>query len=131
MRALMAGPTNAARDGREIRETISLNQYKALFGKLALTIQAEVEARWGAPENDPYFARELDAFALPLMRFGETFVGIQPARGYNIDPKETYHSLDLVPPHGYIAYYAYLRAVAGVDAVVHMGKHGNLEWAAR
>ncbi|AIJ72119.1 MULTISPECIES: cobaltochelatase subunit CobN [Brucella] len=128
MRALMAGPTNAARDGREIRETISLNQYKALFGKLALTIQAEVEARWGAPENDPYFARELDAFALPLMRFGETFVGIQPARGYNIDPKETYHSPDLVPPHGYIAYYAYLRAVAGVDAVVHMGKHGNLEW---
>ena len=68
------------------------------------------------------------AFALPLARFGETLVGIQPARGYNIDPKETYHSPDLVPPHGYLAFYAFLREVYGADAVVHMGKHGNLEW---
>ncbi|HWT62856.1 MAG TPA: cobaltochelatase subunit CobN, partial [Ochrobactrum sp.] len=128
MRQIMAGPTNAARDGREIRETISLNQYKRFFETLPSVIQTEVTTRWGAPENDPYFANELDAFALPLMRFGETHVGIQPARGYNIDPKETYHSPDLVPPHGYIAFYAYLREVAAVDAIVHMGKHGNLEW---
>ncbi len=128
MRALTAGPTNAARDGREIRETISLNQYKAFFKRLPIAIQKEIEDRWGAPENDPYFAKELVAFALPLMRLGETFVGIQPARGYNIDPKETYHSPDLVPPHGYIAFYAFLREVAGIDAIVHMGKHGNLEW---
>jgi len=128
MRALTAGPTNAARDGREIRETISLNQYKAFFKRLPTAIQKEIEVRWGAPENDPYFAEELVAFALPLMRLGETFVGIQPARGYNIDPKETYHSPDLVPPHGYIAFYAFLREVAGIDAIVHMGKHGNLEW---
>ncbi|KAB2700610.1 MULTISPECIES: cobaltochelatase subunit CobN [Brucella] len=128
MRALTAGPTNAARDGREIRETISLNQYKVFFKKLPIAIQKEIEERWGAPEDDPYFAQELVAFALPLMRLGETFVGIQPARGYNIDPKETYHSPDLVPPHGYIAFYAFLREVAGIDAIVHMGKHGNLEW---
>ncbi|MCO7736950.1 cobaltochelatase subunit CobN [Brucella intermedia] len=128
MRALTAGPTNAARDGREMREAISLNQYKAFFKKLPIAIQKEIEVRWGAPENDPYFAEELVAFALPLMRLGETFVGIQPARGYNIDPKETYHSPDLVPPHGYIAFYAFLREVAGIDAIVHMGKHGNLEW---
>jgi cobaltochelatase CobN len=55
-------------------------------------------------------------------------VGIQPARGYNIDPKETYHDPDLVPPHGYLAFYAWLRESFGADAVVHMGKHGNLEW---
>lgn len=128
MRALTTGPTNAAHDGREIRDTISLNQYKAFFKKLPIAIQKEIEERWGAPENDPYFAQELAAFALPLMRLGETFVGIQPARGYNIDPKETYHSPDLVPPHGYIAFYAFLREVAGIDAIVHMGKHGNLEW---
>ncbi|MEL4069418.1 cobaltochelatase subunit CobN [Ochrobactrum sp. GPK 3] len=128
MQLLMAGPTNAARDGREIRETISLNQYNDFFKKLPDAIQAEVTARWGEPEADPFFDDERDAFALPLMRLGETLTGIQPARGYNIDPKDSYHSPDLVPPHGYIAFYAYLRAIADVDAIVHMGKHGNLEW---
>lgn len=126
MRFLMAGPTNAAGRDREIRETISLSQYKDLLASLPKNIQEEVAERWGAPEADPFF---LDgAFALPLARFGEVLVGIQPARGYNIDPKETYHAPDLVPPHGYIAFYAYLRQVFGADAIVHMGKHGNLEW---
>ena len=122
----MAGPTNAASDGREIRETLSLSHYKAFFASLPIRIQAEMTARWGAPKDDPFVTG--DMFALPLARFGETLVGIQPARGYNIDPKETYHSPDLVPPHGYLAFYAYLRQHYGAHAIVHMGKHGNLEW---
>ncbi|MDI6837622.1 MAG: cobaltochelatase subunit CobN, partial [Rhizobiaceae bacterium] len=126
MTHLMAGPTNAANDGREIRETISLNRYKAFFEKLPKVIQDEVAARWGAPENDPFFVD--GRFALPLSRFGNLLVGIQPARGYNIDPKESYHSPDLVPPHGYLAFYAHLRTVFDAHAVIHMGKHGNLEW---
>ncbi|MCA1370070.1 cobaltochelatase subunit CobN [Bradyrhizobium sp. BRP14] len=126
MRFLMAGPTNAASRDREIREAISLIQYKEFFASLPNKVQQEVSERWGAPEADPFF---LDGvFALPLARFGEVLVGIQPARGYNIDPKETYHAPDLVPPHGYIAFYAYLREIFGADAIVHMGKHGNLEW---
>ncbi|MDX0425253.1 cobaltochelatase subunit CobN [Sinorhizobium medicae] len=126
MRFLMAGPTNAASRDREIRETISLSQYRDFLDTLPKKIHQEMTARWGAPEGDPFF---LDGvFALPLARFGEVLVGIQPARGYNIDPKETYHAPDLVPPHGYLAFYAYLRAVFGAHAIVHMGKHGNLEW---
>ncbi|KXF76922.1 hypothetical protein ATN84_13035 [Paramesorhizobium deserti] len=125
---LMAGPTNASTDGRVIRETLSLNQYKHFLGKLPIKIQDEIAARWGAPQDDPFFLAGIDGFALPLMRFGETLVGIQPARGYNIDPKDSYHSPDLVPPHGYLAFYAYLREAYGADAIVHMGKHGNLEW---
>lgn len=123
---LMAGPTNAANDGREIRETLSVNHYKAFFAGLPKSIQTEMTARWGAPEEDPFVTG--DVFALPLARFGETLVGIQPARGYNIDPKDTYHSPDLVPPHGYLAFYAFLRQHYGAHAIVHMGKHGNLEW---
>ncbi|WP_421593467.1 cobaltochelatase subunit CobN [Shinella sp. M27] len=123
---LMAGPTNAASDGREIRETLSLNHYKAFFSSLPKSIRDEMAARWGAPEDDPFVTG--DVFALPLARFGETLVGIQPARGYNIDPKDTYHSPDLVPPHGYLAFYAFLRLHYGAHAIVHMGKHGNLEW---
>jgi cobaltochelatase CobN len=55
-------------------------------------------------------------------------VGVQPARGYNIDPKATYHAPDLVPPHNYFAFYFWLREAFGAHAVVHLGKHGNLEW---
>ncbi len=125
---IQKGPTNAARDGREIREVISLNQYNAFFINLPKKIQDEVMLRWGAPENDPYFMEAEQQFALPLSRQENIWVGIQPARGYNIDPKETYHSPDLVPPHGYLAFYAYLRKIVDVDAIIHMGKHGNLEW---
>ncbi|WP_426235999.1 cobaltochelatase subunit CobN [Pararhizobium sp. DWP1-1-3] len=126
IRHLMDGPTNSARADCEIRETLSLNQYDAFFASLPVQIQAEVTGRWGEPQNDPFFRDS--CFALPLTRFGKTLVGIQPARGYNIDPKETYHSPDLVPPHGYLAFYAYLRREYGAHAIVHMGKHGNLEW---
>ncbi|OAP42727.1 cobalt chelatase [Sinorhizobium glycinis] len=126
IRFLMAGPTNAASRDREIRETISLRSYNDFLASLPQEIQQQVSGRWGAPEADPFF---LDGqFALPLARFGDVIVGIQPARGYNIDPKETYHAPDLVPPHGYLAFYAFLRQVFGADAIVHMGKHGNLEW---
>ncbi len=126
MNLLMAGPTNAAVDAREIRETLSLETYRRFFGALPDKIRREVVDRWGGPEDDPFY-RE-GSFALPLIRLGETVVAIQPARGYNVDPKETYHSPDLVPPHGYIAFYAWLRQSFGADIVAHMGKHGNLEW---
>ena len=126
MQALMAGPTNAANDGRVIRERLSVSNYIKFFKDLPKEVQERVTTRWGAPESDPFY---LDgAFALPLMRFGKFMIGIQPARGYNIDPKESFHSPDLVPPHGYLAFYAFLRREFAAQAVIHMGKHGNLEW---
>jgi cobaltochelatase CobN len=126
IRHLMDGPTNAAADGRVIRETLSLSHYRTFFASLPVQIQDEVVARWGVPERDPFF---LDGvFALPLSRFGQVLVGIQPARGYHLNPKDTYHSPDLVPPHGYFAFYAFIREAFGADAVIHMGKHGNMEW---
>jgi cobaltochelatase CobN len=67
-------------------------------------------------------------FILPIHRFDNVVIGIQPARGYNVDPTATYHDPDLVPPHGYLAFYAWLRGTFDVHAVVHFGKHGNLEW---
>ncbi|MBY5457611.1 cobaltochelatase subunit CobN [Rhizobium beringeri] len=126
IRHLMQGPTNSGSDGKIIRETLSLSLYNSFLESLPNKIQDEVRARWGDPVDDPY-VRE-GVFALPFARFGDVLVGIQPARGYNIDPKESYHSPDLVPPHGYLAFYAFLREKFGAHAVIHMGKHGNLEW---
>ncbi len=59
---------------------------------------------------------------------GRVVVGLQPARGYHIDPDATYHAPDLAPPHGYLAFYLWLRHRFDAHAVVHLGKHGNLEW---
>ena len=129
---LLRGPTNAATADREVRETLSLQDYLQFFASLPETVRMQVGERWGTPEEDPFFMADDrggdGSFALPLMRLGNVAIGIQPARGYNIDPKETYHDPDLVPPHGYLAFYGWLRSRFDAHAVVHMGKHGNLEW---
>ncbi|MDF1747771.1 MAG: cobaltochelatase subunit CobN [Alphaproteobacteria bacterium] len=128
---LKAGPTNAAIKGREIRERLALPDYHHFFSSLPYAIQQAVTDRWGAPETDPFFhPGETDCgfFALPIFRLGHIAIGLQPARGYNIDPKSSYHSPDLVPPHGYLAFYAWIREDFRALAALHMGKHGNLEW---
>ncbi|QDL91152.1 cobaltochelatase subunit CobN [Paroceanicella profunda] len=128
MARITAGPTNWLTDraARAGGERLSLEAYRAFHATLPHDLRREMEARWGPPEDDPFCGP--DGFALSIFRHGNAVVGIQPARGYNIDPKETYHAPDLVPPHNYLAFYAWLRQEFGADAIVHMGKHGNLEW---
>jgi len=53
---------------------------------------------------------------------------VQPARGYGDNPVAIYHSPDLAPTHHYVAFYGWLREIFQADAIVHVGKHGNLEW---
>lgn len=128
---LQRGPTNAATDAREIRETLTLENYQEFFSSLPKDVQQQVTDKWGKPDNDPFIIDDAKAgkkFALAIARFGNLAIGIQPARGYNIDPKKTYHDPDLVPPHGYFAFYAWLRNHFKTLAIVHFGKHGNLEW---
>jgi cobaltochelatase CobN len=128
MDQIMAGPTNWLTDRAETDggETLSLEAYRAAYSELPYAVRQRIEDRWGAPDDDPFVS---DAgFKLSTHRYGKVVVGLQPARGYNIDPTETYHSPDLVPPHNYLAFYFWLRRSWGADAIVHMGKHGNLEW---
>ncbi|MDA0306013.1 MAG: cobaltochelatase subunit CobN [Proteobacteria bacterium] len=130
---ILSGPTNdfKALGERTVSETISMADYQLYFAGLPRSVQDAVIERWGAPEQDPFFRPgdvDCGAFALSAFRLGKIAVCLQPARGYNIDPKESYHSPDLVPPHNYLAFYAWLRHGFAADAVVHMGKHGNLEW---
>lgn len=129
MQSILAGPTNwlADRAHRSGGERLSLDAYQAHYGLLPEDVRNRIETRWGNPQDDPFFGD--NGFALAIHRFGHVVVGVQPARGYNIDPEETYHSPDLVPPHNYLAFYFWLRGDAfDADAMVHMGKHGNLEW---
>jgi cobaltochelatase CobN len=131
MRRLLAGPTNDLRSHRPGADEIKLIDYSAFFGSLPQAAQEQLLARWGSGERDPSFRPgELDCGGFPIaaLRFGNVVVGIQPARGYNIDPSATFHDPDLVPPHSYLAFYAWLRESFRADAIVHVGKHGNLEW---
>ena len=130
---MQAGPTNDfhALANRQVDESLSMADYQLFFAGLPAPLQAQVIERWGPPETDPFFqAGDLDCgrFAIAAYRMGNIIIGLQPARGYNIDPTETYHSPDLVPPHGYLAFYIWLREQFGAHAIVHMGKHGNMEW---
>lgn len=122
--ALQRGRTNAHR--HDSATTLAVADYRRHFAALPADVQSAITERWGTPERDPFFAG--DAFALPVLVYGNVAVAIQPARGYNIDPKATYHDPALVPPHGYLAAYFWLRHHFGVQAVIHNGKHGNLEW---
>jgi len=125
MDCLLTGPTNANGD-RNGGERFLLADYKRQFKRLPETSKTQIMEKWGNPEEDPFVVG--DSYVLPIHRFGNIILGIQPARGYNIDPVSTYHDPDLVPPHGYIAFYFWLRFINNVHAIVHFGKHGNLEW---
>jgi cobaltochelatase CobN len=126
MEHLLAGPTNALGEHRAGGERLDLADYRRFFDTLPRIAREAVSARWGQLEDDPHFAG--GTFLVSAHRFGNVAVGIQPARGYNIDPKGTFHDPDLVPPHSYLAFYAWIRETFGAQAIVQLGKHGNLEW---
>ena len=125
MQRLLAIPraANPAEQAGEIR--LRQEAYEKFFSALPQALQDAVCERWGRAEDDP-FCRQDGSFAVSAFRLGRTIVAIQPSRGYHLDPAETYHDPSLVPPHGYLAFYAWLRDNA--DIVVQFGKHGNLEW---
>ncbi|XOZ34815.1 cobaltochelatase subunit CobN [Halomonadaceae bacterium KBTZ08] len=125
---LQAGITNNAETlaASPCYQSLDLATYRRWFASLPASCQQAVRERWGEPEADPKCRG--GRLMVPGIRLGETFVGMQPSRGYDVDLTASYHDPDLVPPHGYLAFYCWLREVYGVSAVVHVGKHGNLEW---
>jgi cobaltochelatase CobN len=80
------------------------------------------------PISDPRSPTPNPPIPIPGIQFGNVFVGIQPARGYDRDPSLNYHAPDLEPTHEYLAFYRWMRECFGAQAIVHVGKHGNLEW---
>ncbi|MDQ0027138.1 cobaltochelatase CobN [Variovorax paradoxus] len=126
--ALLRGITNDsdANGGRPAAQSFSLADYLEDFNRLPADSRAAVNARWGAPEQEP--SLRSGRFTIAGLRFGHVFVGIQPARGRAVDLAATYHDADLVPSHHYLAFYFWLRRAFSVDAMVHVGTHGNLEW---
>lgn len=128
LRQLTQGVTNdpVVRDLRPALQSFALEDYLAHFERLPVEAKNALNARWGHPEQDPTIRR--GRFMIAGWRCGHVFVGIQPSRSREQGDYASYHDADLVPPHAYLAFYFWLRYQFGIDAVVHVGKHGNLEW---
>ncbi|MFM7087860.1 MAG: cobaltochelatase subunit CobN [Cyanobium sp.] len=109
---------------------LPLELYRRWYATLPSAGRERLEAVWGAPEQDAGLERGPDgpAFAVRGLQLGKVAVLIQPSRGYERDPALSYHSPDLPPTHAYLAQYLWLRQVFAAHVVVHVGKHGNLEW---
>lgn len=89
-------------------------------------VREKMTADWGPMPGDLFTHNDVLYFA--GLRNGNVFLTIQPPRGYLEKVDAIYHDLYLSPPHQYLAQYRWLRDVFRADAVIHVGKHGSLEW---
>ncbi|HEX3713582.1 MAG TPA: cobaltochelatase subunit CobN, partial [Trebonia sp.] len=104
---------------------------RAWFATLDPGLRAAVTAHWGEPPGELFTDRSRDPdgeIVLAALRAGNVVVLVQPPRGFGANPVAIYHNPDLPPSHHYLAAYHWLREEFGAHAVVHVGKHGNLEW---
>jgi cobaltochelatase CobN len=122
MQWLTAGITNdpEGRSLRQVRQTLSASDYQRYFETLPDAVRQGIGDRWQLPPSQDW--------AIAGIQLGHIFVGIQPSRGYDDDPSLNYHAPDLEPTHAYLAFYHWVRQSFGAQAIVHLGKHGNLEW---
>jgi magnesium chelatase subunit H len=87
---------------------------------------AEIEKQWGpAPGR-----HQSDGASLMVLgaQFGNLFVGLQPAFGYEGDPMRLLFERSFAPTHAFAAFYRWLREDFRAHAVLHFGTHGALEF---
>ena len=105
---------------------VSAAAYAGWFAGIDPALAARIQRHWGPPPGDVLVDRGDLVFA--TIAFGNVLLAIQPPRGFGENPVAIYHDPDLPPTHHYLACYRWLDAEWGADAVVHLGKHGTLEW---
>nr|WP_243870047.1 cobaltochelatase subunit CobN [Amycolatopsis granulosa] len=106
-------------------------RYREWFAALPADLRADIEEHWGPPPGDLYVDRSSNPdgdIVLASLRAGNVVLMIQPPRGFGENPVAIYHNPDLPPSHHYLACYRWIEEEFGAHAVVHLGKHGSLEW---
>lgn len=130
--ALLKGLTNDRRwaSSEELAkkaiDCVSIEQYMEWYNELPLDVRVKMEEHWGKPPGKLFTYK--DKLLIGGIINGNLFIGLQPPRGFIEDPASIYHSPDLPMPHHYYAYYRWVRDVFKADVVLHIGKHGTLEW---
>ncbi len=110
--------------------------YRRWFAGLPAELREAVEEHWGPPPGEMFVDRSRNPegdIVLAALRHGNLLILIQPPRGFGENPIAIYHDPDLPPSHHYLAAYRWIAAAEedggfGADAMIHLGKHGNLEW---
>ncbi|MEU2351070.1 cobaltochelatase subunit CobN [Modestobacter sp. NPDC049651] len=105
---------------------ISAAEYQRFFDTLPADLREAMTEHWGPAPGSLFVDDGSIVFA--ALRAGNVVVMVQPPRGFGENPIAIYHDPDLPPSHHYLAAYWWLRSVFGAHAMVHVGKHGNLEW---
>jgi cobaltochelatase CobN len=105
---------------------IPASTYRRWFADLPEGLRAGMTRHWGEAPGTLYV--DGDDIVLATLRAGNLVVLIQPPRGFGENPVAVYHDPDLPPSHHYIAAYRWLENEFGAHAVVHLGKHGSMEW---
>ncbi|GAA2821154.1 cobaltochelatase subunit CobN [Saccharopolyspora taberi] len=110
---------------------IPARRYTEWYRQLPADLRAEIEQHWGPPPGELFVDRSQDPdgeIVLAALRAGNIAIMVQPPRGFGENPIAIYHDPDLPPSHHYLAAYRWLIDEFGAHAMVHLGKHGNLEW---
>ncbi|MGW0520193.1 cobaltochelatase subunit CobN [Crossiella sp. NPDC003009] len=121
--------TEAQLTGNPVR--ISAAKYREFYDTLPADFRAELENHWGPAPGELFVDRSQDPdgeIVLAALTAGNVVVMVQPPRGFGENPIAIYHDPDLPPSHHYLAAYRWLAQEFGAHAMVHVGKHGNLEW---
>lgn len=105
---------------------VERRDYGQWYAGFPPSVRAELQEAWGDAPGNVY--RTGERLAIAGVPMGNVFVGLQPPRGFGENPISVYHNPDLTPTHHYIAYYRWLRDIFRADAMIHIGKHGTLEW---
>jgi cobaltochelatase CobN len=109
-----------------LRAAVTVEAYRVFLNSLPPDFVANLRAQWGEPEQDR--AVENGAFHFRCLRLGKIVVALQPDRGASENRKNEYHDGALAPRHGFLAFYLWLRESEKIDALIHCGAHGALEW---
>jgi cobaltochelatase CobN len=112
--------------GGDARARLPLNTYRQLLDRVPQAARDALRDAWGDPGEDPDVID--GAFRFRAHAFGQAVVALPPDRGRSLDRRADYHDPLLPPRHTLVAFALWLREVAGIDALVHMGAHGTLEW---
>lgn len=110
---------------------VSAARYRQWFAGLPVGLAEAVVAHWGPPPGDLFVDRSRDPdgeIVFAALQSGNLVILVQPPRGFGENPVAIYHDPDLPPSHHYLATYLWLRHEFGAHAMIHLGKHGNLEW---
>lgn len=123
---LSSGIVNSPNYVQKAGIKIPADKYISWFRSLPEVVQKEVIEHWGEPPGN--IMVDKGSILIPGVILGNVFLGVQPSRGVHEDPEKAYHDKDLPPHHQYLAYYLFLQKEFRVDAIIHFGMHGTLEF---